>query len=381
MEGESIMSSSVRIPITNINMGGDYTGVVTVGVGDSAKSLNLILDTGSSAMAVSDNKYSPALGNGTAATNLGQVESYGDGSSFAGAVLRDTVQIGGVTGTNVPVAVAYDATESMFRGADGILGLAYQGLDDAFLLPGVTWPEKYSPSQIEQGKRTTVVPCLMQLANEGLLLEKMAFRTRRSFVKAGRHPGTDPLNEGTFILGGGEEATDLYTGTFQIAAVLADDWYSTNLVSVGIDHQQFPVSSRPQAGMPTNSIVDSGTNTLVLGPTIIKRILSALPTAQRQLLQKSMGGEMIPNTDLDLSVWPTLSFTLQGISGGHDVTLQVPPENYWQLDAGEVGQAVAAISSAQADGGAILGLPLMNGYYTIFDGTAGLGVIKFATPK
>ncbi|MXN77810.1 hypothetical protein GR157_24070 [Burkholderia sp. 4701] len=375
------MSNSVRIPITNINMGGDYTGVVTVGTGDGAKPLNLILDTGSSALAVSDKKYSPVLGNGTAATNLGQVESYGDGSSFAGAVLRDTVQIGDVIGTHVSVAVAYDATDSMFRDADGILGLAYQGLDDAFSLSGATWPEKYSPSQIEHGKRTTVVPCLMQLANEGLLLEKMAFRTRRSFVKAGPDPRTEPLNAGTFILGGGEEATDLYTGSFQIAAVLADDWYSTNLVSVGVGDQQFPVSSRPQAGMPTNSIVDSGTNTLVLGPTIITRILSALPTAQRKLLERSMGGRTIPNTDLDLSQWPTLSFTLQGISGGHDVTLEVPPQNYWQLDAGRVGDAIADITPAQADGAAILGLPLMNGYFTIFDGTAGLGVIKFATPR
>jgi Eukaryotic aspartyl protease len=88
------MSNSVRIPITNINMDGDYTGVVTVGTGSSAKALNVILDTGSSALAVNGAKYSLTLGNGISATNLAQFDSYGDGSSWLGAVVKDTVQIG-----------------------------------------------------------------------------------------------------------------------------------------------------------------------------------------------------------------------------------------------------------------------------------------------
>ena len=375
------MSNSVRVPITNINMDGDYTGVVNVGSGSSAKALNVIIDSGSSALAVNGEKYSPALGSGTTATNLAQFDSYGDGSNWLGAVVRDTVKIGAVTGTNVSVAVTYQASKDMFREADGILGLAYQALDNAYSLPESTWPKKYSESQVEHGKRSSVVPCLMQLANEGVLQEKMAFLTRRSFVKAGPNPGHDPLNQGVLILGGGEEATDLYTGGFQIAAVLADAWYSTNLLSVGVGNDKFPVSTRPQPGMPTNSIVDSGTNTLVLGPTIINGILSRLQSDQQELLNQSMSGQAIPTTNLDLAQWPPLSFVLQGISGGEDVTLVVPPQIYWQVDAPQVGQAMAAISPVQQDGGAILGLPLMNGYFTIFDGTAGLGVIKFATPR
>jgi hypothetical protein len=376
-----VMSNSVRIPITNINMDGDYTGVVTVGTGSSAKALNVILDTGSSALAVNGAKYSPTLGNGISATNLAQFDSYGDGSSWLGAVVKDTVQIGTVTGTNVSIAITYHASKQMFREADGILGLAYQALEDAYSLPGNTWPKKYSESQVEHGKRSSVVPCLMQLANEGVLQEKMAFLTRRSFVKAGPNPGDDTLNQGVLILGGGEDATDLYTGSFQIAAVLADAWYSTNLVSVGVGNDQFPVATKGQPGMPTNSIVDSGTNTLVLGPTIINGIMSRLQSDQQEQLKASMSGQAVSTTDLDLAQWPALSLTLQGISGGQDVTLSVPPQNYWQVDAPQVGQALAAISPAQQDGGAILGLPLMNGYFTIFDGTAGLGVIKFATPK
>ncbi|MGG1948286.1 pepsin-like aspartic protease [Trinickia sp. NRRL B-1857] len=375
------MSNSVRIPITNINMSGDYTGAITVGNGNSAKTLNLILDTGSSALAVDGKKYSPTLGNGTTATRLAQFDSYGDGSEWLGAVLKDTVKIGDVTGTDVAVAVAYCASPNMFREADGILGLAYQPLDDAYLLPENTWPEKYSQAQVERGGRSSVIPCLMQLANEGVLQEKMAFLTRRSFVKTGADPSKDPMNQGFLILGGGEEATDLYTGTFQIAAVLADAWYSTNLLSVSVGGKQFPVPARPQQGMPSNSIVDSGTNTLVLGPAILNRIVASLQPEHRDVLTAALRGQATPTNALDLANWPTLSFTLQGVSGGQDVTLDVPPQNYWQVDAPRVGEAILAISPAQQDGGAILGLPLMNGYFTIFDATAGLGVIKFATRK
>jgi hypothetical protein len=375
------MSASVRIPITNINMEGDYTGAITVGTGSAAKTLNVILDTGSSALAVNGGKYSPQLGNGTTATNLAQFEAYGDGSNWLGAVLKDTVKIGDVTGSSVAIAVTYQTSASMFREADGILGLAYQALDDAYSLSGSTWPKKYTKSQVEHGGRSSVVPCLMQLANEGVLQEKMAFLTRRSFLRAGVDPANDPINQGVLILGGGEEATDLYSGDFQIAAVLADAWYSTNLLSVGVGADQFPVPTRPQPGMPSNSIVDSGTNTLVLGPTIINGILSRLQANQQELLKESMSGRPVSATNLDLSQWPPISFTLQGISGGHNVTLSVPPQIYWQVDAPDVGQALAAISPVQQDGGAILGLPLMNGYFTIFDGTAGLGVIKFAAAK
>ena len=81
---------------------------------------------------------------------------------------------------------------------------------------------------------------------------------------------------------------------------------------------------------------------------------------------------------LDLATWPNITFVLEGDT--NDVTLTVPPSNYWQVNAPKEGSAMVAITSGQA-GLAILGLPLMNGYFTIFDGEAdnGRGVIKFAT--
>jgi len=80
---------------------------------------------------------------------------------------------------------------------------------------------------------------------------------------------------------------------------------------------------------------------------------------------------------LSLAAWPTLTFVLQGLTA--NVELAVSPNDYWQVNAPKVGSAMAAITKGQ-DGLAILGLPLMNGYFTIFDGEAdgGKGTINFA---
>jgi hypothetical protein len=55
---------------------------------------------------------------------------------------------------------------------------------------------------------------------------------------------------------------------------------------------------------------------------------------------------------------------------------------YWQVDTEQAGAALAAITPGE-DGLVILGLPLMNGYFTVFDGEAdgGKGVVAFAALK
>jgi len=207
----------------------------------------------------------------------------------------------------------------------------------------------------------------------------ISFYTRRSFIHEGAGGASDPLNQGWMIVGGGEEQTDLYTGAFQTVKVLSDTWWCTNLKSIKVGNAS-PIAGRLQGpkGMPSNSIVDSGTNSLCLAPTLLKALLTKFSASQRALLETAIKGRTVPNSEIDLTTWPTLTFVLQGDTA--DVSLQVPPANYWQLDAGEAGQAMAAITSGEA-GLAILGLPLMNGYFTIFDGEAdgGMGVIRFAT--
>jgi Eukaryotic aspartyl protease len=375
------MAGIARIPITNIYMGGDYTGRILVG--PKQRPLNVILDTGSSALALDVHKYAPDLTKGDQSTDLAQTDSYGDASSWTGAVIKTAVTIGSeassVTLKDANAAVAYSQSANMFRSADGILGLAYAPLDDAFTMPQDSWKHRYSAVQVRAGKHVDLVPYLTQLEQEGVASDKLAFFTRRSFMHEGGGGGTDPLNQGWLIVGGGEESSDLYTGTFQTVKVLSNDWYSTNLKAIIVGNAS-PIAGRLQGpqGMPSNSIIDSGTNSLDLAPQMLKALLSKFTTAQQELLTKSIEGNLVAVADLNLPTWPTITFILQGDTG--DVSLQVPPSNYWQVNTEKVGAAIVAITQGQA-GLAILGLPLMNDYFTIFDGEAdgGRGVVKFAS--
>jgi len=195
---------------------------------------------------------------------------------------------------------------------------------------------------------------------------------------------SDPLNQGLMIMGGGDESTDLYTPPFQTVKMVSDAWYSTVLKAVIVGNSP-PIAAPagPPEGYPSNSFVDSGTMRLELDKLMWPAILSKFSGSQQELLKQSMQGHgnLVSVNDLgDLSTWPTLTFVLQGDAG--DVSLDVPPSNYWQVNTEHVGAAKAAIT----EGGprlAVLGLPLMNGYFTIFDGEAdnGRGVVKFAKLK
>jgi aspartyl protease len=377
------MANIARIPITNVYMDGDYTGRILVG--PNLTPMNVILDTGSSSLALDGTKYSPNLSGGDQSTHLAQTDSYGDQSSWTGAVINTTISIGdGASPVVLPdanAAIAYTASGNMFGSCDGILGLAYAALDDAFTMPDDTWSHQYTETEVRAGQQGQIKPYLTQLTDEGVTSDRMAFLTHRSFVHVGSgDDANDPLNQGWMIVGGGEESTDLYTGTFQTVKVLSDDWYSTNLKAILVGSAD-PVVGRLQGpqGMPSNSIVDSGTNSLSLSPQLLQAVISKFSSTQQALLNKSIIDEnLVAVEDLNLVDWPTLTFVLEGDSG--DVSLQVAPSDYWQIDTQQVGAAVAAISSGQP-GLAILGLPLMNGYFTIFDGEAdgGRGVIKFAS--
>ncbi len=370
----------IRIPIDNLLLGNDYTGKLYVGAQRSE--VNLLLDTGSSTLAVERKSYNPGKDPNVKLTNLVQEVAYGDGSNWIGSVVQTDVTVAAsgksIDLPGVSVAVAYHESANMFGKAQGILGLAYQTLDDAIDVHKPTVPPKYTPNDIRAGHRVFVEPYFTQLQKSGLVADKYAFYTRRSVLRASADPVNDPLNKGFLIIGGGEEAKDLYKGSFKTALVLSDDWYSVNLRQV-IVGSAGPIAVSPPTHkdqVPTNAIVDSGTNGLDLNPTLFEAILKKLTPAQAQLVRS----QQTPAANVNLAQWPTLSFVLQGV--GSDIRLDVTPDQYWQMDAFEVGNAYCTLwrgSGAQS----ILGLPLMNGYLTIFDGAAnnGLGVVKFATAK
>jgi hypothetical protein len=377
------MANVARIPITNI-YGGDYTGCILVGA--EQKPMNVLLDTGSSTLALDGTKYKPNLAGGDQTTTLAQTDSYGDNSSWTGAVIKTTLTIGdgdaSVTLPNGNASIAYTASSDMFGETDGILGLAYAALDDAFNMSSDTWSNQSTDVQVRSGQHQTIQPYLTQLSGAGVVSDKISFLTKRSFPHVGGGDANDPLNQGWMIVGGGEESTDLYTDAFQTVKVLSQDWYSTNLKAV-IVGKAAPIAARLKGsqGMPSNSIVDSGTNSLCLGTQMLNAFISKFTTAQQQQLKSAIHDEkLLDNSAINLADWPTITFVLQGATD--DVRINVIPSDYWQVNSQQAGATAIAISP-NADGNAILGLPLMNGYFCIFDGEAdgGMGAIKFATKK
>jgi hypothetical protein len=227
------MSTIVKMPISNVLLGSDYTGAIMVGSGQVK--LNVILDTGSSTLAVVGQDFNPSTDEGVTTTNIAQEVQYGSGS-WVGAVVRAPVGLGGgVSLTSANLAVTYQESANMFGKAQGIWGLAYKTLNNAFRMPANTWTHKYRIRRIESGKVCDLIAYFGQLTETGVVADKFAFYTKRSIISAATgNPATDPLNQGFFIVGGGEEQNELYSGAFTHVAVLHDIYYNRGLlVQVG----------------------------------------------------------------------------------------------------------------------------------------------------
>ncbi len=370
------MPDVVRIPITNIYAGGPYTGRIFVGAHN--KPMNVFLDTGSSTLVLSRHAYCPDTDKGDVLTRFAQTVDYADKSSWTGAVIHTSVSIGEVRRVAIPdanVAIAYYERKGVFAGYDGILGLAYTALDNAALMRKNTWPRRYTQRGVERNLHKRIKPYLNQLAKTGITFDKISFYTRRSTIHYGAGVANDPLNHGWMIVGGGEEAKDLYSGRFQTAKVMSQKWYNTNLKAVIVGNTD-PIHV-PRGSASGNSIVDSGTQDLEFSRDLWNAIRDRLDAGKRALLKPD---GIIAMSELDLAAWPPLTVILEGEAV--DVILKIEPGDYWQVNNPRAGSASLAISPSD-DGSITLGLPLMNGYFTIFDGEAdqGKGAIRFAARR
>jgi hypothetical protein len=86
-------------------------------------------------------------------------------------------------------------------------------------------------------------------------------------------------------------------------------------------------------------------------------------------------------SQLDLAKWPNIHFVLEGTKG-EDIRLTCTPQTYWQVDYPAAGQATFQITGpmqGEDENWSVLGLPLLNNYYTVFDRSMSTnGVIRFA---
>jgi hypothetical protein len=405
-------AAALRIPITNIHQGGVYSAQISIG--GKGVAANLLLDTGSSPLAVVAATYDGAGDTALATTTLAQLTTYA-GGGWAGPVVTTDLGFGGpVVLKAAPIAIAV-VHQGALGTANGILGLAYAGLNSAFdfkdYLAGkggaaATHPWPFGAgvwSHVEASftklvqthavPQQPLTPVFNLLQTEVGAANKFAFHTLRSSVSLrGGDPASitaDPLNNGVFVLGGGEEQADLYEGDFVDVAVLHDLFYNVGLVSVRVGAlpaaPAAALQAQYQATLVSNAIVDTGNPSLALAADVYQAVLAGLKQlnpAFAQAVQYAEANQSVAANTLDLAAWPTIGFTFSGADGAN-VELTVAPQTYWQVDYPAAGQAAFKISGPlTAANLSNLGLPLLNNYYTVFDRSQGAqGVISFAPIK
>ena len=415
---------TLRMPITNVYAKGGFS--ITICFGSNQDTAELILDTGSSTLVVLEGRFESAGDLDLRPTSYAQYVRYGMGGWY-GPIAKTDVDIvahdGSMSLEDAYVAIATEFQEGCFADADGILGLAFHDLNQAFDLSGylkntniepqvtIPWNHTAIPSLpisdfrklAKQQPKEDLVPYFTSLEKRGITANKFSIVTRRSSIHHAAPNLTkeqlksDPLNQGLFILGGGEEDDDLYHGDFARIRVVDDVYYNVRLLKVKVDGFE-PFDAPLLEGKAlerhhSNAIIDTGASAMVLDNVVFNYIVECFEKtnpAFKKILEPFMSFEYIeegvPLSLIDFDEWPNIEFIFEGAvnSGADEVSLICNADDYWQSNAPEFGQASFKLVS-QLPGWpdqSILGLPLMADYYVIFARFEGeFGDMKFARLK
>lgn len=395
------MAHSIRLALTNTLADGGYSVRAHVGVHQQA--VHLILDTGSSTLAVNHTCYDIKKDKYAEFTYYTQSINYGVGC-WHGPVVKTRVSLG-MFGHNVTLPDAFTAIADTgkfecFKRADGILGLAYRPLNHArylFEAAESQLPKKDVYHYIMSGspdnpvyketKATTLPSYFTSLEEQGVVSDKFAFWLHRSSIyydngSCRTKALTHWQNHGLFVMGEPVMHRDLYREPIQSAKVLHDKFYNVNLLSVKVgeaDVHSAPVlAEKDETRWCSNAIVDTGATVIGLPVSLYSKVVASLEKSIRDLSSIlepfsafSSQEKGIPLASLTLSDWPTIRFFLEG-ENEEDVVLTLPPEAYWQIHAPEYNRASFKIFPLKHwPNQSILGLPLISQYYTIFDRSKG----------
>lgn len=415
---------SLRMPITNVFAKGGFS--VSVKIGSELNPVNLVLDTGSSTLVVTPKAYSSAMDKSLQATSYAQSVTYGMGGWYGSVVKTDVDMLADGESlflAETHVSIAEVSRPGCFANADGILGLAFHELNqchnlieyltDQKFTPEVTHPWKsdnFNKGDIKEFKQflksypeENIKPYFTQLEDNGVSPNKFSFLSRRSSIHHHSPKLTqqqlqqDPLNQGIFILGGGVEDTDLYQGELQQIRVIDDVYYNVRLLKVKIGNfEPFDVPKligKELERHHSNAFVDTGASLLVLESSVFNYIIDCFEKINpefKAILEPFLSfegvEEGVPMEKLNLEDWPELEFIFEASvdSKADEVSWICRPDDYWQVNAPEHGQASFKILS-QLPGWpdqSIIGLPLLTDYYVVFARFENeFGDIKFAPVK
>jgi len=399
---------SLRMPTTNVYARGGYS--VTVSFGSEYDTAELILDTGSSTLVVTQSAYESKIDRELQPTSFAQCIRYGMGGWY-GPVVKTGVDMichdGKMLLDDAHVAIASEFSDGSFAKADGILGLAFHELNKGHCLqeylqeneikPSVTYPwptTQIEPQPVKEFKKflksqpkKAIKPYFTRLEELGVTANKFSFVARRSSIHhaAPQQPvdklKKDPLNQGMFILGGGEEDDDLYEGEFIRIKVIDDVYYNVRLLKVrvaGFEAFDVPkLKGKELERHHSNAFIDTGASYIVLDNVVFEYIMQCLESIKpefKSLLEPfhtfEFKEESVPLEKIKLEEWPDIEFIFQASESVDDneVSLICHSHDYWQVNSPTHGQACFKFAS-QLPGWpdqSILGLPLLSDYYVIF---------------
>jgi hypothetical protein len=419
--------SFIKLPINIAQAQGGYSLKLTLG--SENKEVLVVLDTGSSTLAIKKDSYQPETDQHLTATTYAQDVTYGKGG-WAGPVIHTEIGLTHIVDDEhhdlnlkqAPMAVMFDEPKDNFNSVDGIFGLAYHHLNRGYDLkshliekkiePQSTYPWTFeiedTATGISQFKsflksfpEQDITPFFTELEEKGVIANKFGLLTHRAVSHANKSSDLqqqiqDPLNQGYFIIGDAHHSDhdDHHHGDWQTAAVLHDAYYNTQLLSVrveGFDTFQAPELEQKHLKTAfTNCIVDSGSSFIMLQSDIYHYVMNCFKSINPEFLsciedfnacfakQKPYKPE-----SFDIKNWPIIHFELQG-TGKDPIQLSIDVNNYWQNNATSPDQLFFAILNQIPNwpNQSILGLPLMNNYFCVFDRSDGeLGSIHFAKKK
>lgn len=401
------MGKTLKLPINIVRAKGGYT--VAMEIGSNQQVAHLLLDTGSSTIAVEKKAYNPADDFYLKPTTFVQAVTYGSGG-WAGPLVTTHLQLESrnekMTLKDTQISIIKTEQQDNFHGADGILGLGYKRLNKAYDLtayyqerniqPAKTYPWHFEIDANKTGIRTfkkfirqydgyQIKPFFTQLEEHKVSRNKFALYTKRSIVHVSDENMTleeleqDELNQGFLILGRGEEHRELYHGNLEIIDVVHDAYYNTNLISMqvgdGVEIPAEPLDTNYRKSYFSNSIIDCGCSYNILQESLYQELLDQLLDINTDFIrhidafqQANQKGKGYFPTDLELSEWPDIHFYFSGVEQ-EKVKLTCTPDNYWQLNAIEKNRAYFMFMNELKNwpNMALMGLPLMSDYFCVFD--------------
>jgi hypothetical protein len=395
---------SINLPI-NISLAiGAYT--TKLWIGSEQVAVDVLIDTGSSTLAINLDKYDPNKDQTLKNTSYAQSVVYGLGG-WAGPVIHSQVELDHSQRLllhDAPIAITANGQAHNFQQADGIWGLAYHHLNKAYdvssqlnqLKPPLDtthpWPfaAQVTASSVAAFKKYLrqfpehdITPLFSAFEQNNITPNQFALSTHRSIVyvpqadMSAEQVAAEPLNQGQFIIGAKvTEAPKLTT------KVVHDAYYNTELLNCQVAGfapcQAPPLQSEKLHSFFSNAIIDSGCSFVILQQILYNYVMDCLrqidaefPTCIEASQSAFKANQNYHNNALDLSQWPELKLTFAGVDD-ESVTLSIPPNCYWQQHARAPDNWMFMLMNQlpQWPDQTICGLPLFNNHTCVFDRSA-----------